>query len=118
LYNEWPVVEGWHVHYYVGRTEYNVTNWRNTMQAVRDWMPANGGTVELWLTEFGCLDSDAVAQQIMADQTPWLEAQPWITRYAWYAAFAVGPSCPNCSGSLFNSDGSLTNLGKLYRRLP
>ena len=118
LYGEYPVVEGWHVHLYVGRTEYNIATWRSKMQAVRDWMPANGGMVELWLTEFGCLDSDTVAQQIMEDQVPWMEAQPWITRYAWFAAFSSGTGCPNCTGSLFNADDSLTTLGNLYRRLP
>jgi hypothetical protein len=118
LYNEWPQVEGWHVHHYVGRTDYNTTAWRTALQAVRDWMPANGGVVELWLTEFGCLNSDAVAEQIMAEQVPWLEAQSWITRYAWYAVFATGPGCPSCTGSLFGDDGTLTNLGRLYRNLP
>ena len=82
-------------------------------------MPANGGTVELWLTEFGCLNSDAVAEQIHgASRCPGWRRSRWVTRYAWYAAFAVGPGCPDCTGSLFNSDGSLTNLGQLYRRLP
>jgi len=118
LYNEWPVVEGWAVHYYVGSTTYDKTAWRQALERVRDWMQANGGMVELWLTEFGCLNSDSIAYQVMADQVPWLDAQPWLTRYAWFAAFASGQYCPNCSGSLFNSDGSLTSLGQLYRSLP
>lgn len=118
IYGEWPVVEGWHVHYYVGRDEYNAVQWRQRLEAVRDWMPANGGAVELWLTEFGCLNSQAVAAQIMADQVPWLDAQPWLNRYAWYGAYASGPGCPDCTGSLFNADGTLTDLGRQYRQLP
>jgi hypothetical protein len=118
LYNEWPAVEGWHVHHYVGRAEYSSAVWRERLQAVRDWMAANGGAVELWLTEFGCLNSEDVAMQIMADQTPWLDAQPWLTRYSWYAAFASGPGCPDCSGSLFYPDYTLTDTGQLYRQVP
>ena len=30
LYGEWPAVEGWHVHHYVGRTEYDTATWRDT----------------------------------------------------------------------------------------
>lgn len=118
LYNEWPVVEGWHVHHYVGRDNYNTVTWRDQLTTVKTWMTSIGSTGELWLTEFGCLNSDAVAAQVMQEQVPWLEAQPWLTRYAWYAAYASGPSCPGCAGSLFNADGSLTNLGELYRQLP
>lgn len=118
LYGEWPVVEGWHVHHYVGRTEYDTQLWRTRLEGVRDWMAANGGPTELWITEFGCLNSAAVAEQILVEQTPWLDAQSWVTRYAWYAAFASNSYCPDCSGSLLNSDGSPTNLGQQYRRLP
>ena len=118
LYGEWPMVEGWAGHYYAGAADYNTTTWRTSIQAMRDWMVANGGLVQFWLTEFGCLNSEAIAAQIMSEQVPWLEAQPWVTRYAWYGAYASGAGCPNCSGSLFNADGSLTNLGRAYRVLP
>jgi hypothetical protein len=118
LYGEWPVVEGWSGHYYAGTADYSTTTWRTSVQAMRDWMLANGGLVQFWLTEFGCLNSDAVASQIMSEQVPWLEAQPWVTRYAWYGAFASGAGCPNCTGSLFNADGTLTDLGRTYRVLP
>lgn len=121
LYGEWPVVEGWHVHYYRGPTDYNSALWRQDMDAVRTWMAANGGTVEVWLTEFGSLNSDAAAAQIMQEQVPWLDAQPWVTRYAWFATYANGPGCPSCTGSLLQPDalgGALSDLGVLYRNLP
>jgi hypothetical protein len=118
LYGQWPVVEGWHVHHYAGRDDYDANIWRERLAAVRDWMAANGGPVELWLTEFGCLNGEATAAQILEDQVWWLEEQPWLTRYAWYAAYAAGTGCPGCTGSLFNGEGSLTDLGWLYRRLP
>jgi Glycosyl hydrolase catalytic core len=118
LYGEWPVVEGWHVHHYASLNDYDSAVWRAKLEAVRGWMLSNGGTVELWLTEFGCLNSEAVATQVMTDQVPWLQAQSWVTRYSWYAAFAGGVGCSGCTGSLFNADGSLTTLGNLYRQLP
>lgn len=118
LYAEWPVVEGWSVHYYVAGDAYNASFWREPLLAIRDWMISNGGQVELWLSEFGCLSSEATAKQLMADQIPWLESQTWLTRYAWYAVNATGPGCPSCTGSLLNTDGSLTDLGLTFRALP
>ncbi len=117
LYKEWPVVEGWHVHLYKGWSDYNKQIWQNTLKAVRDWMTYNGGIKELWLTEFGSLNSEATARQIMEDQVPWLEQQSWLTRYAWFATYANGPGCSGCTGSLLNPDfacGGLNDLGKLY----
>lgn len=122
LYNEWPVVEGWHVHHYVGATEYGVgkpmtlTAWRQQLEAVKNWMISSGGLVELWLTEFGCLDSEPIAYQVMRDQVSWLEAQSWLTRYAWYASWSAGEGCPNCTGALFEMTApyNLTRLGQYY----
>lgn len=124
LYNEWPVVEGWHVHQYVGATEYGVgktitaSEWQRRLQAVHTWMdnPANGGPVELWLTEYGCLNSEPVAYQLMQDQASWLESQPWITRYAWFASWSDGEGCPGCTGALFEITAPyrLTRLGQYY----
>jgi len=124
LYNEWPVVEGWHVHHYVGANEYGdgktitASEWRRRLETVRDWMNKveNGGPVELWLTEFGCLNSEPVDFQIMQDQISWLESQSWLTRYAWYATWSDGSGCPGCTGSLLESNApyNLTRLGQYY----
>jgi hypothetical protein len=118
LYGLYPVMEGIHVHHYVGRDEYDSAVWRTKLEAVRDWMALRGIGGELWLSEFGCLNSEAVARQIMSDQITWLDEQPWLARYAWFAAYASGPGCPGCTGSLLNADGTPTDLGWLYRRLP
>ena len=52
----------------------------------------------------------------MQDQALWLEAQPWVTRYAWYATWSAGPACPNCTGALFTTTApyDLTRLGQYY----
>ncbi len=121
LYREWPVVEGWHAHLYMGWADYDTNSWRSKISNVRNWMINNGGIVEFWLTEFGCLNSEDTAAQIMREQVPWLESQGWIKRYAWYATYANGPGCPDCEGTLLYPDwagNGLTDLGLLYRGMP
>jgi hypothetical protein len=115
LWGESPVVEGWAGHHYATRA-YNSADWRSALLTFRDNLPPGGS--EFWLTEWGSLESETVALQVMAEQTAWLEAQSWVSRYAWYAIVANGAGCEWCAGTLVNADGSLTELGTLYARLP
>jgi len=112
-----PVVEGWHVHFYRQSWQYNPVTWQDQVRGISRWVDYIGGG-EIWLTEFGSLWDDATAMSIMVDQVAWLDAQPWIARYAWFADHADVPACLGCKGSLLNSDGSLTSLGQAYRLLP
>lgn len=117
MYGEYPIVEGWHIHVYPAA--YGVDSWRRTISDFARWVDSTGAGLELWVTEFGHLSSDEAAAQVMQDQIAWLEAQPAVTRYAWYATRSDDPlSCPGCKGALLNADGSRTWLGDLYRRLP
>jgi chitodextrinase len=110
LYGQYPPLDGYHMHNYMGRTDYNTNTWRNYLSAIHNWMNSNGeGTKELWLTEFPCLNCYTNLDTIMAEQIPWLEQQSWLTRYAWFATYAG-----NFSGTLLTTDGGLTDLGKLY----
>ncbi len=111
-YGTYPVVEGWHVHNYAEPNSYDINNWRNVMNFWKNWMMANGGMVELWLSEFGCLPSDSIGQQIMRDQIPWLESQPYVTRYAWFV-LSLEPTWW-FKGAMTRADGQLTALGQLY----
>ena len=111
-YGAYPEVEGWHVHHYVDPANYNPTEWRRVPEFWRNWMNNNGGPRELWLTEFGCLTSDSVGMQIMQDQIPWLESQPWITRYAWFNYY-IEPT-HWFKGTLTLPGGKLSALGQLY----
>jgi hypothetical protein len=64
----------------------------------------------IWLTEFSCDGSHSVADQkaYMQAAVPYLEASPYVARYAWFSAMPI----PNAM--LANSDGSLTELGQTY----
>ncbi len=112
FYGEYPVVEGWHIHMYPA-APYSKHGWRQPIIDFARWMTGTGEGLELWVSEFGHLDSAEVGAQIMQDQVPWMEDQPWITRYAWFATDASPRQ-----GSLLNPDGSRTWLGELYRGLP
>lgn len=113
LYRAWPKMAGLHVHNYL-LTSYNTKVWRDTLYMFRRWMDADRIGGELWLTEYGCLKWWMLCEQVMREQTPWLETQPWLHRYAWFATNVTVPSCAGCYGSLLRN-GMLTDLGILYR---
>ncbi len=114
LFGDYPEVEGWHVHLYKGRTDYDKGEWRSIVNSWPRWMEDHGGMREIWLTEFGCLNADVTAGTIMNDQVGWLETLPWLTRYAWFATRSYGTGCTDCTGSLIQSGGGLNDLGRLY----
>jgi len=120
--HQYPVVEGWAVHMYTGfHDTYDAANWQWALKGFfcDRWMPANGGTVQVWLTEWGCLDcwtaeGDARMAQMISDQVPWLESQSCITRYAWFGSWTLAW---NMTGELFDHSDGLTSLGQLYASL-
>lgn len=78
----------------------------------------------IWITEFAVADWSAKSRannkfsqkrvlQFMKEVLPRLDALKFVERYAWYSGgenhSALGPS------SLWKNDGSLTELGKLYK---
>jgi hypothetical protein len=77
----------------------------------------------LWITEFAVADWDVkpdkphrFSEDEVADflrkVLPELEKTPWIERYAW---FPSGPKFPALTSSaLFDKDGNLTKVGKVY----
>jgi hypothetical protein len=66
----------------------------------------------LWLTEFACDSAANEAQQIafMEDAVEFLEGEPRIARYAWFAGRA--DNVPHVD--LLGADGELTALGQRY----
>ena len=73
-------------------------------------------TKQIWLTEFACGDgtdrSLAKQEQYMQSAIPYLEGEPQVAKYSW---FADGNAIPNVA--LTNSDGTLTALGQIYTTL-
>lgn len=77
----------------------------------------------IWITEFAVADWETTKEkpnQFSEDEVvaflkkvlPELEKTPWIERYAW---FPSGPNFPALSSSaLFDKDGNLTKVGKVY----
>lgn len=78
----------------------------------------------IWITEFAVADwtaknradnkfSERQVQQFMKEVLPRLDELDFVERYAWFSGgpnhAALGPS------SLWNKDGTLTPLGKLYK---
>ncbi len=81
----------------------------------------------IWITEFAIGDwkaktpaenrySPQVVQQFMKETLPKLNQIAFIERYAWFPS--VPKSAALTSSSLFNEDGSLTELGKIYAKSP
>lgn len=124
LHGVFPPVDGWAFHHYA-EADYSLENWRYTVNSVRTWLVNNGqGQKEIWLTEFGSLNSNGIGQQVMRQQLEWLEApqQSWLTRYAWFAA-STQDMIYGMKGDLFEGklkDGSLrlNFLGEEYTKHP
>ncbi|KAF1992198.1 glycoside hydrolase family 128 protein [Aulographum hederae CBS 113979] len=74
-----------------------------------------GGGRKVWITEFGCA-SGTVAQtkDFMRSVLPWLDAQGFVERYAYFGVFNQYQD----NWDLISSDGSkLTELGVLYNTM-
>jgi hypothetical protein len=62
----------------------------------------------VWVTEFGVTEGNA--DKFLQDVLPWLDAQPWVERYAYHMA---APSDGN--QYLISADGSsLSDAGRVY----
>ncbi|MEM9294759.1 MAG: glycosyl hydrolase [Planctomycetota bacterium] len=77
----------------------------------------------IWITEFAVRDgaaatpadnryTDQQAYNFMADVLPELESRSYIERYAWFPSDRDNPFVT--SSALFEEDGSLTKVGRLY----
>lgn len=73
-------------------------------------------TQPIWLTEFACNDAANEAEQLafLEDALPYLENEPRIERYAWFAGRA--DNVPHVD--LLGADGELTALGRAYVEAP
>ncbi|KAF2755979.1 hypothetical protein EJ05DRAFT_502453 [Pseudovirgaria hyperparasitica] len=79
-----------------------------------------GGNKPIWITEFGCTSgTDAQVQAFMKDVLPWLDAQSYVEKYAFFGAFAQNPSAPFLwQETLVNQAGTaLSNTGVIYDQI-
>lgn len=77
-----------------------------------DWFIANVTNAHqtlnlpIWITEFQCYGTDAQQAQFLQAVLPWLDAQSWVERYAYFGVFP---------GFLLNAAGTgLSESGKAY----
>ena len=70
----------------------------------------------LWLTEFACSGnpSEQEQQAFLEDAVAYLESEPRIVRYAWFAGRADNMA----NVDLLGDDGALTDLGDAYVHAP
>lgn len=70
----------------------------------------------LWLTEFACSGNPSAAEQkaFLEDAVTYLENEPRIARYAWFA----GRADNMVNVDLLGEDGKLTDLGAAYVNAP
>jgi hypothetical protein len=71
----------------------------------------------LWVTEIACWDNTAITleqqKNFLINAVDYLESNPNVYRYAWFAGRADGPHV-----SLLGQNGKLTELGELYINMP
>ncbi len=113
-YKSWPKIAGFGFHMWP--FSYNTQAWRAAVKGVRSWQQVDRTGGELWLTEFGWLNNPAIAEMVMKEQVAWLNVQPWLNRYAWYALQTLGES-GSLAGFLPSGEWKLSKLGKLYADL-
>jgi hypothetical protein len=100
------------------------------IQLARDYMAmAEAWDIkEVWVSEFSFFRSpDTSIRQAVTDAErfiTWMEAEPMITRYAWYSSRVEcclnGKTCsydPEVDAPLFNWNGTPSSFGKMYRQI-
>ncbi|KAF2665485.1 hypothetical protein BT63DRAFT_377881 [Microthyrium microscopicum] len=82
----------------------SATNIAYFKQHVSDAYTA-GGNRPIWITEFGASGTDDQVSAFFAAVLPWLDAQPYVERYAYFMAN---------DGILLSSATTLSAIGKAY----
>ncbi len=111
-YNEYPHVDAWAFHYYGGSS-----GLRNALDAFITQLEAWGEPDEVWVTEFGLCNDDAI--DFMESAISIFEADPHVTRYAWFTSRRSGDESWDPEGTwtqcaLLTMDGQLRPLGLRY----
>jgi len=68
----------------------------------------------LWITEFnGCYEWSNPG--LMTEMVPWMEAQSWVARYAWFVSRPDANPDSQSPCTLMSAGGELTPAGVMYR---
>ena len=125
-YGRYPRVDAWSIHNYildVGLDPYDVAEFQRRIEAFASWKEGIGdGHKPLFLTEFGVLygsgccdrpvDAPERIQSFMRQTVDWLVQSEVVSCWAWFATQAEP-----FNGSLMSGDGTLNELGVIYRDL-
>lgn len=90
------------LHWYA--SPYNIDYFKQYV--TQAYQQTGGSNYSVWVTEFGMDRSDYPAGDVvnfLQMAMGWMDAQPWIGRYAWFGNFADGPAGTEY---LLNRDGS------------
>lgn len=106
---------GWHIHLY---NCCSFDDFKNSLRNWKSWQNTVLGGGETWITEFGALQTRTGTSEFMTDTINFMEntTDPnyRVNRYAWFYLLPWN----DISHYLANPDGTLTQFGRLYARLP
>ncbi|AKV02622.1 hypothetical protein AKJ09_09285 [Labilithrix luteola] len=102
------------VHIYVGCKGENGNHAQWLINHIKNY--ESKFTQPIWLTEFACDDAKNAQEQqdFLVDAVKYLESDPRVARYAWFAGRADNVPFVD----LLGSDGQLTPLGQAYVNAP
>ena len=71
----------------------------------------------IWITEFNANPNrpNATQEAFLRLALPYLESLSYVERYAYFQPMSQYASVPTSSANYLNNDGSLTNIGTLYK---
>lgn len=71
----------------------------------------------IWITEFNANPNrpNATQKEFLELALPYLESLSYVERYAYFQPMSQYASVPTSSANYLNEDGSLTNIGTLYK---
>lgn len=80
---------------------------------------ANSTAGEIWVTEYGLPFANLSQTEICYnDSTAFLDAQPDVSRYAYFGSFRSTDSNIGPDAAMLDGDGHLTDIGNLYLGMP
>jgi hypothetical protein len=116
LYDTPPKLDALACHCYFTTPQQAIKHVERYIGWAREW-----GIAEVWVTEFAFLPELGVTQKLR-EFCAWMQAEPMVTRYAWFATrmsghepWSLGPD--SNTGLIDYESGELTDYGEAYSQL-